>query len=291
MTDIMGGISMMKLLPIIPTKEGIKDYFKLRDEPIYVFEKVEEGLIYVKKNMKGIAGIYGFVNKSLGKIYIGSAQDLSIRPSRHMYPSSACNKHFWKDFNEYGINEFVFIIIEIVGFTDQLEDRQLLDVEEYYLKNCKNMYNILQSTSGPSGYKHSEEIKRLISKLAKGRKVSEKTKEKLSKLFSGKGNPFYGRKHSLELKERFKSRRGEASPMYGKEKSPEFMEYMGGGRSGKLNFNAVPYSVKDITTGEISTYPTYKEAVEYIGGSRAGIRKAVNKKRTYKGRWEIKKII
>ena len=132
---VLNGISMMGLLPIIPTKEKIKDYLKLRDDPIFVFEKVEEGLRYVKKEMKGIAGIYAFVNKSIGKMYIGSAQDLSIRPSRHIYQSSACNKHFWKDLNEYGINEFVLIIMELVGFTDELEDRQILDVEEYYLNN------------------------------------------------------------------------------------------------------------------------------------------------------------
>ena len=113
MTEIISGISMMKLLPIIPTKEKIKDHLKLRDDPIFVFEKVEEGLRYVKKEMKGIAGIYAFVNKSSGKMYIGSTQDLSIRPTRHIYPSSACNKHFWKELNEYGINEFVLVIIEI----------------------------------------------------------------------------------------------------------------------------------------------------------------------------------
>ena len=49
MTDMISGISMMKLLPIIPTKEKIKDHLKLRDDPIFVFEKVEEGLRYVKK--------------------------------------------------------------------------------------------------------------------------------------------------------------------------------------------------------------------------------------------------
>lgn len=59
MTDIISGISMMKLLPIIPTKEKIKDQLKLRF-------------------------------------------------------SRACNKHFWKELNEYGINEFVLVIIEIV---------------------------------------------------------------------------------------------------------------------------------------------------------------------------------
>lgn len=81
-------------LPIKPTKDNIKDHFKLRYEPIFVFENVGKGLRFVKKEMKGIAGIYAFINKRVGKMYIGSAQDLSIRPSRHMYPSSACNKHF-----------------------------------------------------------------------------------------------------------------------------------------------------------------------------------------------------
>ena len=242
--------------------------------------------------MKGIAGIYAFVNKREGKMYVGSAQDLSIRPSRHMYQSSACNKQFWDTLKKYGISEFVLVIVEIVGFTDELVDRELLDVEEYYLKNCKNMYNILKSTSGPSGYKHSEEIKKVISRLAKGRKVSKKTKEKLKEMFSGKGNPFYGRRHSLEFKERLKvSRTGKGNPMYGKEKSLKFKENMERGRLGGLNYNAVSYSVKDIITGDYSIYSTYKEAVESIGGSKAGVRKAVSNKRLYKGRWKIEKVI
>lgn len=59
-------------------------------------------------------------------------------------------------------------------------------------------------------------------------------------------------------------RTGKGNPMYGKEKSLKFKEYMGKDRLGGLNFNAVPYSVKDIITGDLREYST--EAVESIGG-------------------------
>ena len=49
--------------------------------------------------------------------------------------------------------------------------------------------------------------------------------------------------------------------------------------------------MKEKIKGEIKIYSIYKEAVESVGGSKAGVRKAVNRGGIYKGRWEIKKDI
>lgn len=61
----------------------------------------------------------------------------------------------------------------------------------------------------------SAESKLKISKAHKGKKISEKHKEKLSKLFSGEGNPMYG-----------KNKKGTEHPFYGKKHKIESREKM-----------------------------------------------------------------
>lgn len=56
-----------------------------------------------------------------------------------------------------------------------------------------------RSTQKASGFSNAEnvEIARKISEANKGRKPSRETRRKLSKRFSGTGNPMYGRQHSF----------------------------------------------------------------------------------------------
>ena len=53
-----------------------------------------------------------------------------------------------------------------------------------------------------------------------GQKHSAKTKRLMSKLASGKGNPFYGRKHSSSSKQKIsRGVKGKKNPMYGRHHS------------------------------------------------------------------------
>ncbi|MDB5422510.1 MAG: laglidadg endonuclease [Brevundimonas sp.] len=104
-----------------------------------------------------------------------------------------------------------------------------MDREQYYLDWAFKSYgllvlNYLRETSSSLGFKHSEETKKIISELVKGRKHSEETKEKLSTMHKGELNPFNGKSHKPETIAQMKACKiGEKNPMYNKEKSPEFI--------------------------------------------------------------------
>lgn len=71
----------------------------------------------------------------------------------------------------------------------------------------------------------TDETREKISKQLKGRTISEERKRQYSIRFSGNRNPFYGKHHSEETKQKIRDnqpdQRGEKSPFYGKHHSDE----------------------------------------------------------------------
>ena len=66
--------------------------------------------------------------------------------------------------------------------------------------------------------------------------MSEKTKQRLSALFSGELNPFWGKTHSANTLDKMrKTKLGELNPMFNKEKSQKFIEQMYKDKSGINN--------------------------------------------------------
>lgn len=71
-----------------------------------------------------------------------------------------------------------------------------------------------------TGKHHSEKSKFKMSSAKKGNICTEEHKEKLSKLYKGENNPFYGKHHNEETKKKIsdfaKTRIGELNPFYNK---------------------------------------------------------------------------
>jgi group I intron endonuclease len=66
------------------------------------------------------------------------------------------------------------------------------------------------------GFRHSSETKQYLRDLQLGKPLSQETRNKLSSVFSGIKNPFYGKKHSEESKVLMsENKQGENNPMYG----------------------------------------------------------------------------
>lgn len=129
-----------------------------------------------------ISGIYAIICLSNNKKYVGSSANIERRWGEHrakLRYNNHGNPHLQNAWNLYGENQFNFQIIELV------EPEMLLDIEQKYLndlqENKSDYYNINPNSAARLGAKHTDA-----------------TRKKMSLAKSGKNNPSFGRKHTLE---------------------------------------------------------------------------------------------
>ena len=125
-------------------------------------------------------GIYKIENKINGKIYIGQSTNINKRLGNHkraLKGNYHHNKHLQLAFNKYGGDNFTFEIIDICEI-DEIDALERLYINKYECKHNEWGYNL--EDGGHNGKKLSEETKEKISKGNKGKKQSEEAKEKIS---------------------------------------------------------------------------------------------------------------
>ena len=184
--------------------------------------------------------IYRATCLATNKIYIGKTiQSLRRRKLTHLADAKRkrYNSVFHAAIRKYGEDAFVWEVLDRVMFSDLL-----LDLEKFYIAkyNCKtpNGYNMTDGGDGVSGNIKSPE-----------------TIEKLKVLFAGKGNPFYGKHHTDKTKELLsKIRTGKKRPPFterhrnnirlsliGKKKSLEAIEKNRAAKLGVFDGNKNPF--------------------------------------------------
>ncbi len=163
--------------------------------PVYIFENLETENIkkQILNETKGLSGIYMILNKITTDYYIGSASTNRIyaRFSNHViyFRGSKIVKSAVK---KYELKNFAFIILELYpNIVTKINNKELLDLEDKYLKLLLPNYNILTEAGSSFGYKHTEinriKMKDLYSEarreriggLNKGKNLSPETIEKL----------------------------------------------------------------------------------------------------------------
>lgn len=208
--------------------------------------------------------IYIHRNKINGKLYIGQTSQV---PSKRWGKDGAGYKTSTKFYNaiqKYGWDNFEHIIV----YTNlTLEEANVIEqelIQKYQTFKDEFGYNI---TQGGINFKHSEETKKKIgesNKISlKGHHWSEDQKALISQLFSGSGNPFYGKHHTEDSKQKISQSRkgkcaGEQHPMYGKQHTQESLQKMSEGRKSKGG-----KQVKCLNTGEI--FETMMDAARWCG--------------------------
>ena len=164
--------------------------------------------------------VYVIVNNINRKIYVGKSNNPSKRWMRHK--RIANNKEKYKKFFsylhsallKYKTENFSFFIIG-----KYIEENDAFIGEKFWISYLKeiecNLYNLTDGGEGVSGAKINfginnsnygkkitEERRKFLSELAKNRKISKETRNKMSLSSMGDKNPFYGKNHTQESKDK-----------------------------------------------------------------------------------------
>ena len=163
--------------------------------PVYIFEDLDKENIRTQIiiDTKGLSGIYMIVNKITKDYYIGSASTNRFysRFSNHLiyFRGSKIVKSAVK---KYDLKNFAFIILELYpNVVTKENNKELLDLEDKYLKLLLPNYNILTEAGSSFGYKHTEVDRKkmkdfysdarreMIGSLNRSQKLSPETIEKM----------------------------------------------------------------------------------------------------------------
>jgi len=126
--------------------------------------------------------IYKITNIINNKVYIGLTKgSLESRWNRHVNSSvNGSNFTIHNAIRKYGSKNFKIETIEKCNSISSLKKSEIKWIKE--LNSLNGGYNMTSGGEGTFGFKHSEETKRKISEMQKGKKASETTKIKLSKI-------------------------------------------------------------------------------------------------------------
>ena len=240
--------------------------------------------------------IYLRTNKINGKKYVGQATNLKVRQRdwnclTQPYAGTAINAARAK----YGLDAFDFEILK------ECDDDELDYWEKYYIKELNTKapygYNLTDGGEGMTGYTHSEETRKKISKAKKGKKQSEVTKKKRSEALKGI-------KSSEETKKKMsEAQKGEKNNMYGKHHTDEAKKKMSEKQKGRklseetkdkiskkkkgipnIKLSKPVLQIDKNTNKVIAEFPSMAEVERQLGFSQGNISNCcLGKRKTYKG--------
>ena len=219
---------------------------------------------YYNKSLRNVSGVYRIRNLSNNKFYIGSAHSLYNRFIQHKQ-ALQYNKHhsqyLQRAFNKYGTNQFIMEILLIC------DSEYLLYYEQQLIYELCPEYNMNKLATSNKGYKWSQESRLKLSNSLKGNTcalghvLTEESKVKISNSlkgkFDGEKNPFYGKNHSSESREKIRQSK------LGTKHSSQTKEKMSKAKNQKIQIDGI-------------TYESQKEASKQLGISCSTISRRIN---------------
>jgi len=224
-------------------------------KPIKVYDNLKTDRIRIIKDCAKASGVYYLINNVNGHTYVGSSIDLANRVRSYLNNSylqdkKNSNMPITKALLKYGHSNFSFLVLEHV-------DSCYLAVREtLYITKLLPYYNVLKTGYSSIGYKHTEETKAILTKLAKNRVHSPETKALIADALTGENNPFFGNSHSKEsIREIIKNK----------------------------SFN--PVYIYDSYKNLIVIYPSVRTLSKVIAANHATIVKHINNNELFRGEW------
>jgi group I intron endonuclease len=153
--------------------------------PVFIYENLDQDDIKKKiaAETKGLSGIYMILNITTLNFYIGSASTnrFNSRFSSHLVYNTG-SKVVKNAVKKYKLHNFAFIVLEIYPYIiDQINNKDLLDLEDFYIKSLLPDYNILTEAGSSFGYKHTE-----ISRIKMKSSYSQERRDRIGDLNRGK---------------------------------------------------------------------------------------------------------
>jgi len=139
--------------------------------------------------------VYKITNIVNGKLYFGITKcSLNIRWNSHRHAALRKKKHTFlaNAMFKYGVDNFKIELVKECGSEKEMYELEKILIQEFSTNNPKNGYN--NSSGGEvssKGMKHSDETKRRLSEVQKGKKrppMSQETKDKIGFANKGKVN-------------------------------------------------------------------------------------------------------
>lgn len=221
--------------------------------------------------------LYGIINKKSGKFYVGRSINAKKRMTVHknsLNEGKHINGYLQNAWNK-DHESFEFEIFHTIDTGNDEKDLNLIiECEQAYLDEFMKidmLYNLSSSALGPQlfGEKNGSYGKKVKDRLSP--EAYQRFKDKIS----GKGNGFYGKKHTPETIEILRQKcpnYGEKNGFYGKKHTPESKKLM----SEKLKANAQkpdykPSRAKKVRINNIE-YRSMAEAKRHIGMNHKNIK-------------------
>lgn len=205
--------------------------------------------------------VYKHTNRKNGKVYIG----ITGRKPEERWENGHgyYGQPFYNAILKYGWNNFEHDILFSNLTEEEAKEKEIELIAEYKSSNSKYGYNASAGGESANGMIHSEETKERISRSLKGRKSPMKGSHWNGER-AGENNPFYGKTHTEETRQKMKK-------SYKYNITEETKKKMSKNRKGKStgSSNHKSRSVICVNTGKI--YATMKEAAEDTGANQCKI--------------------
>ena len=190
-------------------------------KPVFCYEELhlDSTRKYLQMETKNLSGIYLILNKTTLDFYIGSAATNRIyaRFTNHLIYFRG-SKIVKLAVRKYKLPQFSFIILELFPeVVNKINNKNLLDLEDFYLKSLLPNYNILTEAGSSFGYKHTEisrlkmksvyspARRELIGNLNRGKILSIETIDKMRAHALLREKPSYSEQALLNMKNNSKS--------------------------------------------------------------------------------------